>query len=92
MPADVVGVTLLARLQPRDADLAARVLSTLALVAGGVTVFFAAVAPAQQGATPASISVTSIAALSVVAVALLVDACAIAARGCGRCSRSPPSA
>ncbi len=65
-------MTLLARLQPRDADLAARVLSTLALVAGGVTVLFAAVAPAQQGATPASIGVTTIAALSVVGVALLV--------------------
>ena len=65
-------MTLLARLQPRDADLAARVLSTLALVAGGVTVLFAAVHRAQQGATPASIGVTVVAALSVVAVALLL--------------------
>jgi diguanylate cyclase (GGDEF)-like protein len=65
-------VTLLARLQPRDADVAARVLSTLALVAGGVTVLFAAVAPRQQGATPASMGVTVFAALSVVAIALLL--------------------
>ena len=65
-------MTLLGRLQPRDADLAARVLSTLALVAGGVTVIFAAVAPNRQGATPISASITALAALSVVVVALLV--------------------
>jgi diguanylate cyclase (GGDEF)-like protein len=62
----------LAFMQPRDADLAARVLSTLAAVAGGVTVLFATVAPSAQGATPASIAVTSATAMSVVIVALLL--------------------
>jgi diguanylate cyclase (GGDEF)-like protein len=59
-------------LQPRDADLAARVLSTLALVAGGVTVCVAAIAPSEQGATPTSVALVAIAAASVVVVALLL--------------------
>ena len=63
---------LLARLQPRDADLAARVLATLALVAGGVTVVFAAVQPGEQGATPVSLLLTVVSVAAVVAVALLL--------------------
>jgi diguanylate cyclase (GGDEF)-like protein len=63
-------VALLAHLQPRDADVAARLLSTLAGVAGGVTVLFAAVAPTQQGATPASMAVTACTALGVVGLAV----------------------
>lgn len=67
---NLVGV--LARLQPRDPELAARVLSTLALVAGGVTVIVAAIAPSEQGATPTSVALVAVAALSVVVVALLL--------------------
>jgi len=70
--ADVINMGLLARLQPRDADLAARVLATLALVAGGVTVVFAAVQPGEQGATPVSLLLTVVSVAAVVAVALLL--------------------
>jgi diguanylate cyclase (GGDEF)-like protein len=65
-------MALTARLQPRDADLAARVMSTLALVAGVVTVVFAAVQPGKQGASVVSVLLTSAAAAAVVAVALLL--------------------
>jgi diguanylate cyclase (GGDEF)-like protein len=68
----VINMGLLARLQPRDADLAARVLATLALVAGGVTVVFAAVQPGKQGATSLSVLLTAFSAAAVVAVALLL--------------------
>ena len=57
--ADHSRVTLISRLQPRDAELGARVMSTLALVAGGVTVAFAAVQPSAQGATVASVVLTA---------------------------------
>jgi diguanylate cyclase (GGDEF)-like protein len=63
---------LLAHLQPREPVLAARVLSTLAAVAGGVTVLFAAITPTQQHATPLSVSITVATALGVVAVAVLL--------------------
>ena len=65
-------MTLISRLQPRDAELGARVMSTLALVAGGVTVAFAAVQPSAQGATVASVVLTAVSAGVVVVVALVL--------------------
>lgn len=47
-------------------------LSTLALVAGGVTVAIAAVAPREQGPTPTSVGLVGVAAASVVVVAFLL--------------------
>lgn len=65
-------MAVLAHFQPRDRDIAARVLSTLAVVAGGVTVLFAAVAPNQQGASAASVGVTVTTAIAVVLAAVAV--------------------
>jgi diguanylate cyclase (GGDEF)-like protein len=62
---------VVAALQPRDRVTAARVVSTLALVAGGVTVLFAAVGPdSSVRTTPVSILVTIATSIVVVAAAL----------------------
>ncbi len=63
---------LLAQLQPRDRELAARVISTLALVAGGVTVLFAALSPGRQGTTPVSIAITIATSVAIVVAAILL--------------------
>jgi diguanylate cyclase (GGDEF)-like protein len=64
---------LIAALQPRDRVVAARVVSTLAAVAGGVTVLFAAFGPNAQGkTTPLSVTVTIAASIAVVLAALLL--------------------
>jgi diguanylate cyclase (GGDEF)-like protein len=64
---------LIAALQPRDRAVAARVVSTLAAVAGGVTVLFAAIGPDAQGdTTPLSIAITIGASVAVVLASLLL--------------------
>ena len=65
-------MAVLSHLQPRDPAVAARTLSTLAGVAGGVAVLFAAVAPGQQGATPGSVAITVATVLVIVAVSMLL--------------------
>jgi diguanylate cyclase (GGDEF)-like protein len=65
-------MSLLAQLQPRDRELAARVISTLALVAGGVTVLFAAIAPGSQGTTAASIAITISTSMVIVVAAIVL--------------------
>jgi diguanylate cyclase (GGDEF)-like protein len=63
-------MAVLSHLQPRDRELAARVVSTLAAVAGGVTILFASIAPDQQGAT--DIGITIITSFAAVVVAVLL--------------------
>ena len=65
-------MAVLSHMQPRDPESAARTLSTLAGVAGGITVLFAAIAPSRQGATPGSVAVTVATVLAVVAVSMVL--------------------
>jgi diguanylate cyclase (GGDEF)-like protein len=65
-------MSVLAQLQPRDRAVAAHVLSTLAAVAGGVTVLFAAMAPGTHGTTVLSVSITVATSVAVIIAAMAV--------------------
>jgi diguanylate cyclase (GGDEF)-like protein len=62
---------VLTHFQPRDRVSAAHVISTLAAVAGGVTVLFAAISP-DHGTTAASLSITIATSLAVIVAAVLL--------------------
>jgi diguanylate cyclase (GGDEF)-like protein len=65
-------MSVLEVMQPRDRAVAAHVISTLAGVAGGVSVLFAALTPGEHGTTPLSLTITIATCLCVVAAAILL--------------------